>query len=125
MQIKEGDTAIKLGGCVYLMRPAMEALWDIEESTGKSIPALATELSRGIFAVGDLCCIVHRAIHAAHSDAPDMEAIGNLMIDGGIFTILAPIADFLAVVLDGMARIECLLEKLAARQQTGTAATIH
>ena len=97
-----GEVAVALGGRNWTMRPTFQAICEIEGRTGKDILVVAGECWDGRFGAVTVAAVLWAGIRAAHDDAPDFEAVGDMIVEQGFTTFFEPVLAFLANALAGL-----------------------
>ena len=98
---QRGEVDVKLGGKTWTMRPAFQALCEIEDRTGVGITTLARRFHDGDFGAGPIVAVLWAGIRAAHDDAPDYDEVGRLVVAEGVIGFAAPALAFLLAALLG------------------------
>ena len=98
---QRGEVEVVLGGKTWTMRPAFQALCEIEGRTGVGITTLARRCYEGEFGVGPITAVLWAGIRAAHDDAPDYDEVGRLVVKEGVSRFAAPALAFLLAALIG------------------------
>lgn len=91
-----GEVEVTLDGKSWTLRPTFEALCEIEDSTGVGIAVMLRRFGEGSFGVRDVAAILAAGIAATGKPAPGIERIGEIVVEQGIASFVAPIGVFLA-----------------------------
>ena len=92
------DVAVRLGERVWTMRPTPGAMAAIERHTGKDFDEVAREVWENRCWVDTMAAVPRAGIAAAHDDAPDFDAVGEMMFKQGMVNLLRPVLVFIALV---------------------------
>ena len=100
---QRGEVEVELGGKTWTMRPAFQALAEIEDMTGLGIAAVVKRFFESQFGIGDVTAVIRAGIRAAHDDAPDFETIKRAIVAEGFNEFAIVASKFLAAALAGAA----------------------
>ena len=100
---QRGEVEVVLGGKSWTMRPAFQALAEIEGMTGLGIAAVVKRFIESQFGIDDVAAVISASIRAAHDDAPDFETIKRAIVAEGFNEFALVASKFLAAALGGTA----------------------
>ena len=96
-----GEIEVKLAGKTWTIRPAFQALAEIEGITGLGIAAVVRRFTKGEFGIDDVAAVIAAGIRAAHDDAPDFESVKRAIVEEGFNKFAVVASEFLAGALAG------------------------
>ncbi len=100
-----GEIEVRVDGKTWAMRPAFQALAEIEGVTGLGIAAVVKRFTDGQFGIDDVAAVIRAGIRAAHDDAPDFESVKRAIVEEGFNEFAVVAAEFLAGALAGAATV--------------------
>lgn len=116
----KGEVVIKIGEQEFVLKPSYEAIATIEETTGKSLPALMDMFSTdGGAYLKDVVAVIWGGVVGSMGDkAPSLSEIGELVVEHGIMQLVAnqelddnPVAQFMVKCLRGNKALDELSPK--------------
>ncbi|MHA1835998.1 MAG: gene transfer agent family protein [Candidatus Odinarchaeia archaeon] len=86
---QRGEVSIKLSGETYIMRPSFEALCELEDVLGTTLPQLVIDLQTGNVSLKKVTAVIWSGIWGYNKDkAPSMVEIGEMVVNDGMLNIV-------------------------------------
>lgn len=93
-----GETNVKIGDKEYKARLTLNALMEIEQSTGTGIIKLATEMGEGNISITNLLAVLLPALRGGGNDL-DMKDVMAIAQEVGVVQVTKIVAELLAATL--------------------------
>ena len=90
-----GELSLNLGGVEYKARLTLNAIMEIEQSTGTGIIKLATDMGEGNLSVTNLIAVLLPALRGGGNDF-DVKEVMKIAESAGILPVTKAVAELLA-----------------------------